>query len=251
MPSPRTVTLAIAFCVVSSTLMAQASWRAHLDPGRLRVATDSFSVVVRGNVVGWQRLMWAIDGAQQSSTLDLGSWPAVREPHWILSDEISMGGVHQRSDVRVTRAVAEVGLRQAGIMGTTTMRIALDRVGGEMKGTALTPTGGASPVPIVAHVDDEVIDDNALSVMLPLIRWSDGLAFTLPVLSSGKGAIDRYEVTVTGKGMTTVPAGSFETWRVALQGPRYTLTADVTTAAPYRVVRFGPKGAPMEAQLVR
>jgi hypothetical protein len=229
----RLVTLLVWPCAAASA-GAQESWRQHVDIARARVAVDSFSVIVGGRTIGWQRLGWAKDGTE-----------------WVMSDEIALTGVAQRSDVRFSSALVEQGLRQQGTMGSTAMKIALDRVPGRMRGTALTPSGGPTPAVIDVEADDDVIDDNAISVILPLIRWREGLAFNVTVLSSGKGTSERYAATVLGRRTVVVPAGSFEVWQVALAGSRYVLEADVTTGAPYRVVRFGPRGAPMSAQLVR
>jgi len=71
------------------------------------------------------------------------------------------------------------------------------------------------------------------------------------VLSSGTGAIESFTATVEGPAVTTVPAGTFDTWRIAVAGGRYVLEAHVTRTAPYRLVQFGPRGAPMVSQLVR
>ena len=136
-------------------------------------------------------------------------------------------------------------------MRGTEMRIALDREGDRIIGSALTPSGGATAIPMDVAASEDVVDDNALSVILPLIAWREGISVSIPVLASGKGTIESYVATVSGRQTTTVPAGTFETWRVTLAGPSYAIEADVTTSAPYRVVRFGPRGMPMEAQLVK
>jgi hypothetical protein len=233
-PLRRSLVALLLWPVAAATAGAQESWRQHADIARARVAVDSFSVIVAGRTIGWQRLGWAKDGTD-----------------WIMSDEIALTGVAQRSEVRFTSALVEQGLRQEGTMGSSAMKISLDRIPGRMRGTALTPSGGPTPAVIDAEAGDDVIDDNAISVILPLIRWREGLTFTVTVLSSGKGTSERFAATVVGRRTVVVPAGSFDVWQVALAGTRYVLEADVTTGAPYRVVRFGPRGAPMSAQLVR
>ena len=229
-----TCALAAATLLLPRAGRAQESWRAHADLTRLRQAVDSFDVVVGGNVIGSQRLGWMREGDS-----------------WVMSDEIVLPGVRQRSEVRVSSRLVEQGLRQEGEVGRTPMRIALDRRNDRFVGTASTPTGGAMPTTIDVAATDDVIDDNALSVVLPAIRWREGLAFSVPVLASGKGTIDRFAATVTARGSTTVPAGTFDVWRVQLVGATYALEAEVTATPPYRVVRFGPRGARMSAQLRR
>lgn len=242
---------AVALLALSAPLCAaqSSSWRAHLDPSRLTVGTDSFTVLVRGTAAGWQRLIRAHEGSDSAQ----GRFPAATTggPRWVLSDEITLQGVTQRSNVLLSPALVEHGLRQRGQMGPMRMEIVLDRRGDRMVGTALTPSGGPTAVPFDAPVRDDVIDDNALTVVLPAIVWRDSLSITIPVLSSGKGTMESYTATVTGRGATTVPAGTFDTWRITLASARYSVRAEVTTSAPYRVVRMAPAGSPMDAQLVR
>lgn len=250
----RGLLLLAALALTARAAVAQASWRQHADLSRAREAVDSFTVYAGDRVIGWQRLGWVREGAPGAGGALPGTWrpvsPPVATPTWIMSDEIALTGVTQRSAVRFARTLVELGLRQQGRMGTTDMRIALDRDQDRMVGTALTPSGGATAQPIDVAVGEDLIDDNALSVILPLIAWREGLTFTIPVLSSGKGTIETYTASVTGRMTSTVPAGAFEVWRVAMAGGRYVLEADITTTAPYRVVRFGPRGAPMSSQLV-
>lgn len=246
--------LAALLSTLSTAAQAQASWRNHADLTRAREAVDSFTVTVGERTMGWQRLGWVREGQTHTVGLVIGSWKplakTVGTTTWIMSDEVALNGVTQRSEVRFSSALQELGLRQQGQMGTTAMRIELDREKERMTGSALTPSGGAAPVPMNVTVPDDVIDDNALSVILPLVKWSTGLTFTVPVLSSGKGTVDTFTGSVVDQRTVNVPAGSFAVWHVLLAGPRYTLEADVTTTAPYRVVKFGPRGAPMSSVLV-
>ena len=260
-PSARALALLTTLLAAHpASVMAQGSWRQHADLARAREATDSFAVMVRGATTGWQRLGWARVGGAHSNSIVL--WDSLAPVNgqrtrpsdasdWIMSDEIALAGVQQRSEVRLAPSLSELGLRQRGSMRGTEMRIALDRQADRLRGTALTPSGGATAVPMDVAVPDDAVDDNALTVILPLIRWGDGVTFSVPVVSSGKGTIESFVASVSGKQTVTVPAGTFETWRVALVGPKYALDADVTTAPPYRVVRFGPRGMPMESQLVK
>ncbi len=238
MRAPFSALTALALLATASPALSQpTSWRSHADASRLREATDSFTVFVRGNAIGAQRLIWSKDATARNG--------------WTMSDETTLTGITQRSDIRFSPALIELALRQAGVARGTNMRITLDRTNGRMTGEALTPSGGPKAVPMDVAVTDDVIDDNALTVVLPAIKWSEGLAFSIPVLSSGKGTIDTFSVSVTGKGTSIVPAGTFETWRITLAGSTYALLAEVTTTAPYRVVRLSPKGSPMDIQLVK
>lgn len=247
--------LAAAASLDPAPIEAQTSWRSHVESSRLREATDSFTVFVRGNPMGWQRLSWIREDGPSREGRVLGAWPPASgtagATTWIMADEVVLTGVKQRSEVRFSATMQEEGLRQWGAAGGTEMRITLDRTQDRMRGSALTPSGGPSPVPMDVAVTADVIDDNALTMILPAIRWGEGVTMTIPVLSSGKGTIAPFTATVTGQGTTTVPAGTFETWRITLDGGQYAVLAEVTRSAPYRVVRLSPRGSPMDIQLVR
>jgi hypothetical protein len=130
------------------------------------------------------------------------------------------------------------------------MRLAFERSPGGFAGT-LTPPGSAEGMPISAEASDEVIDDKALLAMLPLMRWREGLVFTVPMLSTTAGAVQPVEVRVVGRRSAMVPAGTFEVWHIEMTRPEDVLEAEVTVAAPYRVVRFGVQGQSTAAVLVR
>ena len=58
-------------------------------------------------------------------------------------------------------------------------------------------------------------------------------------------------LTVAGTERVTVPAGTFETYRVDQTGGDAPLTFYVTTAAPHRVVRITFAGQPIEMVLAK
>jgi hypothetical protein len=131
------------------------------------------------------------------------------------------------------------------------MRIRLDREGESFVGTALTPSSGTTVATVRAAVPADAIDDNALTPLLPLIAWQSGLRIAIPVVSSGKGTLTTYTATVMEARRISVRAGTFDVWHVVISGGSATLDVDITREAPYRIVRFGPTGAPMSSQLVR
>jgi hypothetical protein len=244
-------TLSLLLSLSPALAAAQSSWRGYVDSTRLRTSVDSFVVLVADREIGWQTLGWHHDPAGVRSRATLWGEDAQRVNTWVFADEVALQGVRQRSEIRFDASFVETGLRQQGLVGTQPMRIQLDRAGGQFIGSALTPSGGAQAVAVRTPVAADAIDDNAVTPLLPLIAWQAGLVVTLPVVSSGQGTVETHTASVVGARTVTVRAGTFEVWHVAISGGRYVLDADVTRSAPYRVVRFGPRGAPMSSQLVR
>lgn len=235
--SPRARLVHIALVVVAllplRPLAAQSTLQQQLDVARLEARRDSFVVMLRGAPRGWQVL---------SAAPDSGGW--------MVGDAISIEGmVSQASRVRLDGTLHERSLRQEGTMAGKPMRIALDRKGARVTGTALTPSHPAGELAIdVAHTDG-LFDDNAITPLLGAVRWREGLVLGVPVLASGKGTISNATLTVQGRETVTVPAGQFDAWRVefSLDGGR--MVAWVSAAAPYRVVRM-QLGPAFEVQLV-
>jgi hypothetical protein len=236
----------------ASVARAQTSWRDHADWSRRREAVDSFNLVRDGQVVGTQRL--AAAQAARGFAVGMRLWTLVSADSatgdWLFAEELSAMGIMMRSELRIAPALREIGFRQEGTVGGQAMRLAFERSPGGFAGT-LTPPGSAEGMPISAEASDEVIDDKALLAMLPLMRWQEGVSFTVPMLSTSEGAVQPVTVRAAARRSSTVPAGTFDVWHITVTRRDDVLEAEVTTAAPYRVVRFGIQGQPTAALLVR
>ncbi len=227
-------------CTVTTTALGaqqlpQQTLQSHLDASRLRNVRDSFVVVLQGKESGWQRLTATSQGSR-----------------WHVGDAIVIDGfVRQESAVVLDAQFHQVSLRQEGEMRKAPMKITLDFADGRVKGSALTPAGAAGgAVAIDTTVAATTLDDNAVMPLLVGVRWRDSLAFSFPVLASGKGTTTPWSLRVLGRDTTTVPAGHFETWRVEMQSGQRRSIVHVTRDPPYRIIRF-QNGAAFDVKLVR
>ncbi len=220
---------------VAAPLGAQSTLREAIDQSRLRVGTDSFAVIMQGKTKGWQRLTMARDGKG-----------------WQVGDAITIDSmVTQGSSIRFDADLHERSLRQEGVMMGRPMKISLDWQNGRVQGTAMTPSSGPTGSTSIDTVTlTGTIDDNAVAPLLAVVRWRDSLDFSFPVLSSGKGTVSQQRLRVVGSESTTVPAGVFDTWKIELRADRSVMIANVTKAAPYRVVRMR-NGPAFEMQLLK
>jgi len=115
----------------------------------------------------------------------------------------------------------------------------------------MTPTSGPSgAITIDTTIAAGVPDDNAVLSLMAAVRWRDGLVFSAPVLSSGKGTITEYAFRVVSTETVTVPAGRFDTWRVEQRAERNVMYVNVTRSAPYRIVRIS-NGSAFQMHLVK
>jgi len=125
--------------------------------------------------------------------------------------------------------------------------------GGRATGKATTPAppaGDLTTTDIDLTLPPGALDDNVLTAVAGAFRWAPGATWTVPVFASGQGEMRQVTVTVTGTESVTVPAGTFEAYRVELTGGSSPVTIFVTTAAPHHVVKIAPAGQPVEFVLV-
>ncbi len=215
---------ALALATITSTaLSAQTPLRDHIDMARLRVASDSFVVMLQGSPRGWQKLTTSRDGSD-----------------WLLGDALAIDSlVTQASTIRFDAQLNERSLRQEGKMRGRDMKITLDWMDGRVCGSAMTPSSGPTgAITIDTTSSVGMIDDNAVAPLLSAVRYRDSLDISFPVLASGKGTIAMQRLRVMSSESITVPAGQFVTWKVELRAERSAVIVYVTKAAPYRVVKM-------------
>jgi hypothetical protein len=78
-----------------------------------------------------------------------------------------------------------------------------------------------------------------------------GLTVTLQVFSAGLNKLHTATFEVVGTEEVTVPAGTFTTFRVSAAGLPTPMTLHVSAAAPHRLLKAVPEGAPIEIQAAR
>jgi hypothetical protein len=208
----------------------------ELDLARLVPVKDSFSVMVQGNPMGWQRTELARSPAgftwkeetrigtfvEQTTTVELGSEAMVRS--------VAQQGKTQGKDTHINIAYAD----------------------GRVRGEALV---AAQPAFKTLAIDTAIaagtLDDNSIQALLPALHWSPDASWTIPVFAAGQNAIVTMHLAVKGTETVQVPAGSFETYRAEMTGGPATVNFFVTTAAPHRLVKVTLVGVPLEFQLAK
>jgi len=95
------------------------------------------------------------------------------------------------------------------------------------------------------------IDSDALQFLLPLMRWQPDAKFTINVFSPGKGTVSPVTLSVVGSESVTVPAGTFDTWKIEQKGGEGSVMLFVAKNAEQRLVKIAPVGQPIELQLAK
>lgn len=208
-----------------------------LDMTRLVPRRDSFTIMVQGNPFGFQTnaLEKTADGWRYTANAQLATI------------------LQETSELLFTDKIEMRSLKESGKFQGADTKTELTYAGGRVKGSATTPsqTGGVESKEVDAEVPAGVLDENGLQAVLPALKWDAQAKWTLPVFSGGDGTLRQLSLAVAGTESVTVPAGTFEAYRVEVTGGQAPRTFFVTTAAPHRLVKVTTAGAPIEFVLAK
>ena len=233
--APTRVVDAQGNAVASADLKPRAA-TLDIDMAALVPRSDSFSVVVQGRPFGFQRvtLEKTADG-------------------WRYSDDTQIGPiVQQHTEVTFGNDLQMRAVKQSGKMQGQDMKIDVTYAAGRAKGSATTPgPQGMKSVAFDTTVTAGSIDDNAVTALIPAMRWAAGAKIRVPEFASGKGESRVTSLNVVGEEKVTVPAGTFNTWKVEVTGGEQPATFFVSKDSPHRLVKIVLSAAPVEIQLAK
>ena len=225
----------------AALLVVAAGSAAAQSPGAVNFAslatrTDSFVVMVQGNPLGFQRT--SIERTE-------GGFRIV--------EDVQIGPImSQHTEVELGPDGVLRSTRQTGQIRGQNANIEITYHDGRAKGSATTPSAaGLVTTAIDTTVGAQSIDDNIITTLLPALEWAPGASFRIPVFLSGKGYEQSVTLTVKGTEKLTVPAGTFDVYRVDLSGGQAPVAMYITTEVPRRLVKVAPQGAPIEFVLAK
>jgi hypothetical protein len=195
-----------------------------LDVSRLAARRDSFVVRVQGNPLGASVYELAREG-----------------DGWVVKEATTIAGgmVQQNTTLRTDASLAPRALEQRGKVQGRDTKADVTFAGGRAKGAAQTPgPQGVKDVTVDAALPAGTLDDNAMAFAIPLLRWAPGAKHVVSTFSAGKGTATPLTYAVVGTESVTVPAGTFEVFRIDQTGGEQPVSYFVTTAAPHRLVRL-------------
>ncbi len=210
-----------------------------LDRAQIVSRTDSFNVVIQGNVLGSQ--VWSVTATADS----------------LLFRErlaIAAAGVSQQTTVRFDPASATVRqVDQTGGAAGQTSEIHLTYADGHVRGTSVTPqpTGTPKSLTIDTTIAADTYDDNALPLVITALPLEVGKTLNVSVFSSNDATVKVMTVKVGPPESVTVPAGAFEAYRLDVSGGQAPYVFHVTTATPRRIVKVEIVGAPFVFELAK
>lgn len=203
-----------------------------LPQWKLQASRDSFVVNIDGRVMGYS-----------VHVVELQPGGGFR-----ITERTEIGDVmHQKTELLLDAAQRVTQVNQSGTMRGHDARIAIEYVGDNVKGAATVPgPDGVQSYTIDARLPANVIDDNLLHSIFPVLPWSADANWTIPVFSAGKNRLHTIALVATGSEPVTMPSGSVHAYRAELRSDEMTVAIWVSKAAPHRVLKAAPVGAPLE-----
>jgi hypothetical protein len=210
-----------------------------LDRAQIVTRADSFNVVIQGGVLGSQ--VWEVTARPDSLVLRKRL-------------TIAAAGLNQETTVVFDPRAATVRQvdQTGGVQGqTSSAHLTWD--GEQVKGTSTTPQPSGTPksITIDTTVAPGTVDDDALPVVIPALPLDAGKTIALGVFSSAEGKVEVLTIKVGAPEQVTVPAGTFEAYRLDIAGGQVPYVFHVTTATPRRIVRIEFVGRPFVFELVK
>lgn len=215
----------------ASALQVRAA-EERFDASRLQAGTMTYAFTVQGNPFGTLTQTLARDGDVWAATAELES-PVLA----------------QSSEARFSATdFTAISATQRMSQGPMTMSADLRADAGRLSGRIEAPEqmGGARDV-------DTELPEGALlpgmdSYVLAAADLAEGRRITLPVFEATSGAVTNVTYEVVGAEEVTVPAGTFEAFRVRVGGAQ-PMTLHVRQDAPHVLLRQEFAGQPIVIEL--
>jgi zinc protease len=205
----------------------------RFDGSRLRPMTLAYNVVFGGNAVG-----------------NVNTTVAKEGENWLVTSAVQAGPSTQRSETRFTGDLTPVSSKQtAALPGGNAMEIDMRYENGRVKGSAKLPAqmGGDKTF------DTEVVAGTRLSGMdswvLAVADLAEGKTVSLPIFNARTGSVSNVSAKVAGSQSVTVPAGTFDTWKVEVAGGDAPVVLYLRKDLPHVLVKQEVPGQPVTIEL--
>jgi predicted Zn-dependent peptidase len=210
-----------------------------LDRAQFVAHSDSARVLVQGNPVGFtvSEVRRPADSLVYTERSNLGNGAFQQQTTLVLDP--ADGSVRQVDQVTT----------QQGQRAETHLIYAAGRVKGSS--SAPQPDGSAKRLDIDTVLPPGTIDENAVPFVVPALPLAAGKTFTMTFFTPSENAIKVLTFKVGTPEAVSVPAGTFQGFRIDATGSRVPFTMYVGSDAPRRVLKTEFVGQPFVVELVK
>lgn len=201
-----------------------------LDASSLEPISLTYNVVIQGNLVGT---------AERTLTRP--------EPGQLrYASQVKAGPQSVSQDVVVSDALQLISSRNEISVQGQTLSISAHREGEHLTGTVSLPGQGEQPLSMDVPADVVVSDMVELALWVADLEVGKRIRLPMAVLQSQ--SLENVTLEVKERTQVTVPAGTFDVFRVEMSGAE-AQTFWVRAQAPHRVVRIEATGQPVALEL--
>jgi zinc protease len=203
----------------------------RFDASRLQPATLTYAIMAGGNAVGTATTTLARDGAA-----------------WVSTQTVQAGPTSTRAEVRFTGDFTPISGKTSMTAGAMSMETDLRMENGRVKGTAKLPAqmGGEKAIDAEAVAGTRFPGTDPW--ILAVADLAPGRTIAFPTFNAQSGSAAPVSFRVSGEEKVTVPAGTFDTWKVELSGPQ-PATVWVRKDAPHVTVKQALQAQPVTIEL--
>ena len=210
-----------------------------LDPAQFAAHTDSSRVVIQGSPMGFtvSEIRRSPDSLVYAERSSLANGAFQQQTTLVL--EPATGVVRQ-----VDQVTAQQGQK---------VETHLTYAAGRVKGTSAAPQadGSVKRFDIDTALPPGTVDENAVPFVVPALPLAPGKTFALTFFTPSENAVKVLTFKVGGPETVTVPAGTFQGFRIDVTGSRVPFTMYVGTDALRRVLKTEFVGQPFLVELVK
>jgi len=210
-----------------------------LDVAQFAVHSDSSRVLIQGSPMGFtvSEIRRPPDSLVYAERSSLGDGAFQQQTTLVL--EPATGLVRQVDQVTTQQGQkAETHLTYAG---------------GRVKGTSAAPQpdGSVKRFEIDTALPPGTVDENAVPFVVPALPLAPGKTVAMTFFTPSENAVKVLTFKVGAPEAVTVPAGTFQGFRIDVTGSRVPFTMYVGTDAPRRLLKTEFVGQPFVVELVK
>jgi len=211
-----------------------------LDAAQFMAHTDSSRVVIQGNPVGF--------------TVSEIRRPAPDSLVYAERSNLANSAFQQRTTIVMEPASGTVRqVDQVTTQGGQNAETHLTYAGGRVKGASAAPQpdGSVKRFEIDTALPPGTVDENAVPFVVPALPLAAGKTFALTCFTPSENAIKVLTFKVGAPEAVTVPAGTFQGFRIDVTGSRVPFTMYVGADTPRRVLKTEFVGQPFLVELLK
>jgi hypothetical protein len=210
------------------------------DPAQFAPHTDSSRVMIQGNPAGF--------------TVSEIRRPSPDSLLYLERSNLGNGAFQQQTTVVLDPAIGSVRqVDQVTVQQGQKVETHLTYGGGRVKGTSAAPQadGTVKRFDIDTALPAGTVDENAVPFLIPALPLAPGSTFALTSFTPSENVIKVLTFKVGSPESVTVPAGTFQAYRIDVTGSRVPFAMYVSTETPRRILKTEFVGQPFVVELVR